>query len=476
MSAGSLANILNKGSESLENSRAAIDVSGHNISNAHTPGYSRQIVNLETKDPIQYGLHIFGQGARIQSIARVHDSFLESQIQREVQVQNKTDTLSKGLQKLEGLFNPDLTSTIRDRLVSFSNAVRELSNSPEEPAVRINVIENGKALSQAFNASYAGVLQIQVDSDESIHQNITSLNEKLVEIAQLNAQVREMSAGEKSGVNDLEDKQDKLVKEVGELIDINVYKDNNNQITVRGPNESLLVEGRLNSRLSMENNFSVQNRSRILVSEFDKPVFTDVTEKLHKGKIGALVELRDVHAQRLRESINTLAKGFGEQFNSIHEAGYGIDDLANKKGRPFFAGLNGPGEAGQNIAVDMTIVANPSAVSAAMSPETFGDNVVANKLVKLFYDPCLVDKSTTLTGFYDKMISQLGHDTAHAKEEATASLIVYDKLKAQRESHSGVSLDEEAANLLKYQHLFNASSKIITTANEMFQTVLDLKR
>ena len=161
MAGGSLAGILNKGSESLTNSRIGVDVTGHNISNAHTPGYSRQIVNMEAKTPIQYGLHVFGDGARVQSIIRSHNGFLEKQIQREVQVHGKRKELLDGLQKLQGFFNPDLTSTIRDRFGSFSNAIRELSNEPEEQAARINLIENGKALSQAFNFAYQGILEIQ---------------------------------------------------------------------------------------------------------------------------------------------------------------------------------------------------------------------------------------------------------------------------------------------------------------------------
>ena len=212
--AATLHNILNKGSESLANSRVAIDVTGHNISNAHTAGYSRQAVNLETKHPIDEGLHVFGDGARIQSIARVHDSFLEKQIRREVQTQSKHETLANGLKKLEDLFNPDLTSTIRDRFNSFGNAMREVANYPEEVSVRMNVIESGKALSQAFNSTHAGILQVQTDANEEIKQNTESLNQKLLEIASLNAQIREMGAGGLSDVNDLEDKRDKLIEEI----------------------------------------------------------------------------------------------------------------------------------------------------------------------------------------------------------------------------------------------------------------------
>ncbi len=473
---GTLHNILNKGSESLENSRISIDVAGHNISNAHTPGYSRQTVNLETKTPIQYGLKVFGDGARVQSIRRSHDNFIENQLRREVQVQSKTANLSRGLEKLEGLFNPDLSSTIRDRIVSFSNALRELSNYPEEPATRINVIENGKALAQSFNSAHAGVVQVQNDANDEMRQDIGTLNQKLHEIAELNGQIREMGAGGQSDVNDFEDRRDKAIKEVGALIDINVYKDKNDQITVRGPNECLLVEGRLNSILAIENNSPINNTPDITVSEFDKPIFNAITDKIHTGKIGALLEIRDKNAKDLRQSINYLAKGFGDQFNSVHELGYGINDSSGKTGLSFFKGIAGEGEPARDIQVDLSITYNPNLVAASMSPGASGDNVIANKLVKMFYEPHFEDKSTTITGLYDKMIARLGHNSARAKEEATASQIVFDKLKAQRESVSGVSMDEEAASLLKFQHLFNASSKIITTVNEMFQTIIDLKR
>jgi flagellar hook-associated protein 1 FlgK len=476
MAGGALSNILSKGSESLANSRVAVDVTGHNISNAHTPGYSRQIVNFESKMPMRQGLHVFGDGARVQSISRAHNNFLEGQIRKEIQHNGHNETLSNGLQKLENLFNPDLTSTIRDRFVSFSNSLRELSNYPEEPSTRINVIENGRALAQAFNSAYAGVVQVQSDSNEEVQQNIGSLNQKLKEVAILNSQIREMGAGGQSEVNDLEDKQDKLIKEIGSLIDINVYKDENDQTTIRGPNESLLVEGNHSSSLTLDMGFSPNNMPKVMVSEFDKPNYKDLTSSIHKGKIGALLEIRDEHAQELRQSINSLAKTFGEKFNSIHASGYGVADFSGTNGRTFFTGLDGVGEAGQEIAVNTEIASNPNSVSTAMIPDTAGDNVVVNKLVKMFYEPFGKEKDTTATGLYDKMIAQLGHQTAQAKEEAAASKVVFDKLKAQQEAFSGVSLDEEAASLLKYQHLFNASSKIITTANEMFQTVLDLKR
>ncbi|WP_397599977.1 flagellar hook-associated protein FlgK [Silvanigrella sp.] len=471
-----LNHILNMGSESLQNSRVGVDVTGHNISNAQTPGYSRQQVNLETKWPIQYGMQIFGDGSRIQNIRRSHDKFIEGQLRREVQVQSRTETLSEGLKKLESFFNPDLTSTIRDRFTSFTNSIRELSNYPEEPSVRINMIESGKGLCQSFNSTHANIVQVQTDANEEIRQNINLVNQKIAEVAKLNGQIREMGAGNLSDVNDLEDRRDKLIKEIGNIVDINVYKDNNDQYTVRGPAECLLVEGNLASRFMMEDTYTVNHMPNVVVSEFNKERYFDMTHNIKTSKMGALLQIRDKYAQGLRDEVNTLAKGFAESFNEIHVKGYGINDMRDINGRDFFEGLDGPGEPAQDIEVSLGIVYNPNAIGAAMSTTSPGDNVVSNKLVKLFYEPLYDDNTTTVTGVYDKMISKLGIAALKTKEDATASQIIYDRLKAQRESVAGVSLDDEAANLLKYQHLFTASSKVITTADEMYKTVLDLKR
>lgn len=111
-----------------------------------------------------------------------------------------------------------------------------------------------------------------------------------------------------------------------------------------------------------------------------------------------------------------------------------------------------------------------------MTSRTPGDNVIANELIKSFKKPMFENGTATATGFYDNFVATLGSATMSAKNELKAAQVVKANAETQKEQISGVSLDEEAANMLKYQHLFTASSKIITTADEMFKTVLDLKR
>lgn len=472
---GTLNSILNKGSESLQNSQVAIDVTGHNISNAHTKGYSKQSVNLETKYPISQGRYVIGDGARIQSVARSHDEFIEKQLRNEIQLQSKTETLSKHLKKLEDNFNPDVTNTIRDELTKFHNALQDLSSMPEEPSVRLHLVETGKKLAQAFNTTHANIEGVQIDANEEIRQNLGTLNQKLEQIGKLNGQIREMSSSASEHVGDLMDQRDTLIKDVGSMININVYYDSNDQITVRGPQETLLVEGNLTSHLTIENMSSHEEMPHLQVSSFDTKSYKTITADTTKGKIGALLAIRDVYAAGLKQNINDMASEFSSEFNAIHREGYGINHYAEQTGIDFFT-MNPDDDPAEGLDVNTLVANQPDAISSAITADAPGDNVIANKLLKLFHEKKFMGDTATLEHWYDTTIAKLGHDTAQSRAEADAAKVLYDKLVAERESVSGVSLDEEAANLMKYQHLFAASSRVVTTADQMFETILGLKR
>lgn len=477
--ASTLNHIMNTGAESLGNSRVGVDVTGHNIANAHTAGYSRQRVNLEARHPIQYGLHVLGQGAKIQTIERMHDKFVEAQLRKEIQSQGQLDALSHGLSRLEGLFSPEMQSTIRDRMNTFFNSVRELANMPDEPSVRMNLVENATALAQAINATHSGVAAIQADASEEVANHAAVINQKLQEVASLNQSIKEMSLDQVTRPNDLEDRRDRLVRELSELVDTNTYKDENDQLTIRGPGGTLLVEGVNCARLETEIQGDVSTQPRLVVRDFSGTYNRDVTGECEQGKIAGLLKVRDRHAQEMRDYLNTFARGFAEGFNAEHRKGYGTGDYAALNGRDFFEGVAGTDDPAGNLQVSTLLLREPSAVGTAMSAHAPGDNVVANNLVRLCYEPIFAagqKGGETASALYDRFVGKLGVDAMHARESLNATNIVKAQLESQREQVSGVSLDEEAANLLKYQHLFTASSRIITTADEMFKTVLDLKR
>lgn len=470
-----LQHILNVGGSSLGNSRLGIEVTGHNIANAQTPGFSRQRPDLEPNNPVQYGSLILGQGAKVGRIARAHNEYLEQAMRRETQVHGRAESYEHNLTRLEGFFNPDLTSTIRQRMDSFGSALRDFANMPEEPAMRINLLETANNLATSINVTHENVTQLQKDINEELAVDCDVVTQKLKEVALLNKEILALQMGDETRPHDLEDRRDLTLKELSNLIDIQMYKDDRGLYTVRGPGGQLLVEGIFSAKIELDID-SASKQPRVVCTDFADTRKTDITNKIFSGKIAGMVEVRDKFAQTIRENLNEFATTFGNEFNRVHRQGFGRAEFAENSGRNFFEGIDGQFEAAQQIAVSRLIQQDTNAIAAGMSPLTPGDNVIANELIKALDKPMFDRDTSSATSFYDNFVATLGSATMSAKNELKAAKVVKANVETQKEQMSGVSLDEEAANMLKYQHMFTASSKIITTADEMFKTVLDLKR
>lgn len=470
-----LQQILNVGGQSLGNSRIGVEVTGHNIANAQTPGYSRQRPDLVSNDPVQYGSLSLGQGAKVGRIARAHNEYLEDALRRETQVHGRAETYSSNLSRLEGYFNPDLTSTVRMRMDAFSNALRDYANMPEEPAMRINLLETANTFTTAMNVTHENVTQLQKDISQELGVQCDLASQKLREIAELNREILALQFGDNSRPNDLEDQRDLALKELSEMMDVQMYKDDRGLYSVRGPGGQLLVEGIFAAEFRLDSSTGHQ-LPRVVCTDFAKSKINDLTTKFRTGKMAGMLEVRDKYAQRIRDNLNEFAMKFGNEFNEIHARGFGRADFSDSNGRQFFEGIDGKLEAASQISVSPLIQQDPNAIASGMTALTPGDNVIVNELIRIFEKPIFENGTSDVASFYDNFVAALGTASASAKSELKAAEVVKANVETQKEQISGVSLDEEAANMLKYQHLFTASSKIITTADEMFKTVLDLKR
>jgi len=471
-----LQHLLNVGSESLVNSRLGIEITGHNISNAQTPGFSRQRTEMEPNHPATYGSLVLGQGAKVARIARAHNEYLEDAFRRETQNHGRAEAFEHNMSRLQGLFNPDLTATVRTRMDSFFNALRDYSNTPEEPATRINLVETANSLTRTLNVAHTSVDSLQRDISQELGVTCELATQKLREVAGLNREILAMQMGDETRPHDLEDRRDLALAELSQLMDIQMYKDDRGLYTVRGAGGQLLVEGIFNAELRVDYG-SDSKQPEVVITDFGNTKATNVTQSFRLGKIAGMLDVRDKYAQTVRKSLNEIAFTFGSKFNDVHRLGFGRGEFSETNGRPFFEGISDPDlEPAQQIAVSTLIQQDPNAISSAVSPQTPGDNIIVNELIRIVNEPMFSDGTATTSMFYDNFVASLGSATMTAKNELKASSIVKANVQTQKEQISGVSLDEEAANMLKYQHLFTASSKIITAADEMFKTLLDLKR
>jgi len=472
----SLFHILSVGGESLSVTRQGVDTAGHNIANAQVEGYSRQTLSVTQRDPSLVGGHLVGNGAYIQSIRRSHDQWTESQLNNANQALGASDAKRQALKALESVYSPELAAGISDELTNFFNALQELSNNPEDLTVRTNVREAAKNLTQAFHRVDSDLNRHQLDLNEKIGQEAKGVTDRLGAIARLNVKIRELEATPGAMANDLRDQRDGLLREVSTKLDVRYYDDQHGMLLIRGPRNATLVEGGNAVTVHTAGNSRNKGLSDILITDWEGSSTRNMTDALGAGELAGLMDVRDKIIPGLVDRNNEMAVSLVENFNSLHRTGFGLKGFQETSGRNFFAAISDVSRAAQEITLDTTVAQTTDAIAAASSPMAPGDNVLVNELVRLKDARLLGNGNATLHDYYSNYIGNLGTEVVRAQHVHEANNIVAADLKNKRDAVAGVSLDEEAMNLMKWQANFTASSKVITTVDEMLDTVLSLKR
>lgn len=469
---------LNMGAESLHANRQGVDTAGHNIANAQVEGFSRQRVNIEQRQPLESRGLIIGNGVFVRNITRSHDKFLEGQVNLTNQNMGRSETLHENLSAIEEIYSPALNAQVSDEMTKFFNGVQDLSNFPDELPVRTALRESAQDLAISFRRVDESLRRSQGDLNTKIEAEAQELSAGLKQVAQLNVSISTMEGGQNMPANDLRDQRDKVVRDLTKRIDLHYYEDENGMLVIRGPQDTILVDGKRPSSFFVRATGGKQGRgfNELILVDSEGGNVRTMSDKVRSGKVSALFEIRDNICERLLEKNNEMAFVMSDKFNEIHKQGYGIGQFSSGSGRNFFQPLVDKEFAAQNFRIADTIAESTDSIAAASSPEAPGDNVVANLLGTLKDTRILNDGKATLNEYYADYVGIVGLDTLRAEQMKQADSILMGDLNTRREGVAGVSLDEEAVNILKWQAAFTASSKVITTTDEMIETVLGLKR
>ncbi|TWW11532.1 flagellar hook junction protein [Planctomyces bekefii] len=467
---------LNVGSEALHATRQGVDTAGHNIANAQTEGFSRQRVNIKQRDPLFIHGSLIGNGVYVGGIERSHDKFIERQLNKAHQDAGRANARAAGLRNIENIFSPELNASVADEVTKFFGAFESLANFPEDFVVRTSVVESAKDLAAAFRRVDSDLSGNQAAVNEHIGQITGELTDKLKEISTLNVKIQVAEAGEGQQANDLRDQRDKLLREVSSQIEVSYYEDQHGMLMMRGPDQVTLVDGAHSAIVGVAKDPNNDGLFAIHITDWEGHSNRDVTHRMDGGALHALITLRDEDLPALMARNDHMAYRFSESFNSIHREGFGLRDYAEKTGRNFFKQPVGEKGAAAIMELDDCIVESNDAVAAGSSPLAPGDNVNINRLLKLKDAKIYGDSAVTANEFYANYAGALGLDVLRASHLEEASDLQLQDLNQRREAVSGVSLDEEATNMMKWQANFTASSKVITTVDEMLDTVLSLKR
>ncbi len=567
------------GSSALQAAQQQLDTAAHNVANASTPGYSRQVVTLVASPP--YTVPAFdrsglpgqiGSGVSVAAITRVRDTFLDGQVQAQTALQGEWSARDQELAKVESIFPEPSSSGLGNTISQYYGAWQDVAADPSSTAARTALTQQATSLAMQLNSASTQLGMASAGIDSEVSQDITTVNNLAQQIAGLNGQIQRVTVSGNQP-NDLLDQRNQLLTQLNAILPTTVMTQTDGTITVEVGGTDL-VSG---------------VRSRQLVASTDPatghvtPTWSDGSAvTVSTGQMKALLDVRDVDIAGYQSQLDALAKGIADSTNALHERGI---DANGNAGLAIFT--YNAGDPAQSLAVNAAVAANPQLIAASSAPNAPGDGSVAGligdlqnaksysagiagtnvvggmdlttgttaRLMTVATDTAKAQTYTfsstapgslTLTGadgssqtitvsdtagggtqvlnfdqlgiqltvsngttasatktaadlvtdltspgqntvvaaslyspsqttsdFYATLVGQIGSTSSQATEMDQNQQLVLSQLNTQVQQNSGVSLDEEATDMLRFQNAYQAAARVITTMDQMLDTLIN---
>jgi flagellar hook-associated protein 1 FlgK len=435
--------------------QGALQTTTNNVANVNTPGYSREQPVLVTGDPIVLDPLTFGTGVTLQSVESIRDPVLESQIQQQTQTQGQFSTLASALQQTQVNFTSS-SGDIGTAISNFFDSLNQLATNPTDLSLRQGVLTAAGNLATSFNTTATSLTQQQTSLDLSVVQTVGQINQLTGQIAQLNGQISALqNVGESAGT--FVDQRTQAIDQLSSLVDVSVIP-SGNTLTLTTGNGEPLVTG--------QQSFQLQTQITPAGLHDIDSQGVDITSQITSGQLGGTLAARDQQIPAIQTQLDTLAAGLANSVNAVQVGGF---DLNGNAGTNLF---NPPPAGVTGAAASLSVAITNPALIAASSDGTSGSNGNAQAMYALNNQPVIAGQ--TPTDYYSSVVFNVGNATANAAAEQSASALVLQQLNDQRSSVSGVSLDEEAANMVQYQNAYSASAQVITAINDMMYTVVNM--
>lgn len=561
--------IMSTANRALIVQQKAVKITGNNIANVNTPGYSRQRLNMSSAIPVNTGLGPMGNGVRAAGVERIYQSFLGVQINNETQSLGQWQAHKNTIERAETVFDETGGYGLNQVMSEFWTAWQDLTNNPSGHIQRSILTAKGEVLASTINKVYHDLQSNQQEIDAMITETVDEINRYTDQIVDLNLKIIETESGGYHA-NDYRDQRDQVLKGLAELIDINSFEEANGGVAVSVGSGYTLVHG------THQNTISTHRNARDLedVTWVD-PSNNTVTlnDSISAGKLRGWLDTRDQDIRNYLNRLDTMSQGLMDEVNSLHAAGYGLD---GSNGNDFFTGsataggvmdswltitaedggagnvsvsLVAGGTAGaelvtedpvtgdiriaiesgvssrasiaaqlqghpgiaaavaaappdpattlvtlgtgtdtvllsgglsaDSIQVNSAIVNDTNLIAAASGFDTTpgdkpGDNSNAIAIADLQGALTMSDGTATFSDYYSSLVSDVGHAVLQADFYYGHQSQMVTQLENYRESVSGVSIDEEMVNLVKFQNAYQAAAKVIGTVDEMLQTVMNM--
>ena len=469
----SASNGLEIGRRALQAQQAALNTVSHNIANANTPGFSRRRANLESATSgIQGGI---GNGVDVGSITRERSRFLDAQVRVEQQVLGRWQSVERSLRGIEAIFNEPAgagsseTGTVFNEpsgvglsgsLSRFWNAWQDLANVPESGAARAAVRQEGIFLTTTLHQYQTRLQDMRLELDNEVMAEVAEINEIIGQLAALNAQIPQARFNGGSAA-DLEDHRDQLLDQLSLKVDIGLTEKEDGQISVLIGGHNLVEREKpvyLRIR-QMASNGATAAR----VSFSDDGSLAVISE----GRLRGLTEARDDIVPELLDRLDELAFSMVEEVNLVHRTGFGKD---GSKEIDFFD----PDKiSASNIAVDEAILKDLDNIAASADGNS-GDNGIALAVAGLRNRKIVSGDSNTIEEFYNTFLGEIGSRSKEAQTMAENHRLFAEQIDSRRQGLQGVSLNEEAAQLILLQRAYQAAARTVSVIDDLMEVAINL--
>ncbi len=310
----------------------ALNTTSHNITNVNTPGYSRQRVELSAASPQYLGGNYVGSGVDVQSVRRVYDQFLGSQVRSTTSLSSQSNaTYDLAVQIDNMLADPE--TGIAPVMQNFFNAVQDLASDPTSTAARQVVLGEGESMTSRFNDLFSRLDDLRNGVNTRIDGQVRDINSLAQSIADVNSDIINAPTGPNGQVSgDLLDRRDQLLNDLSEKVSLSTVQQDDGSVNVFIGNGQSLVVGTSAQKLAAVNDPYDPSRKQVAYID-SSGNSTNITSQLNGGELGGTLDFRDNVLDPAINDLGRVAIALGETFNDQHKLG---QDLNGNIGGDFF--------------------------------------------------------------------------------------------------------------------------------------------
>lgn len=454
--------MINIGYSGASTAQVELNVTAQNTANAMTDGYTRQVAITSTIGASSGSSNSAGNGVQVDSIRRVSNQYQVNQVWYAASDYGYYNIQQEYLTQLETVLSDD-NSSLSGGFDNFFAALNAATTSPDDSALREQVISESGALALRVDNTLD---YIDSQSSEIVSQEqamVAQVNTLTSGIAGYNQQIAEAEANG-DNASALYDARDQMVEQLSGIMDVQVNIDDEGNYDVTLQNGQPLVSGQESSTIELDTNADGTQSMSLTFAGTTSSMNTETG-----GSLGALFDYQNKVLTPLTGTINSMAEQFADAVNTQLAQGY---DLNGNPGEPLFIydenSSDGPLEVNPDITADE--------LAFSSSPDESGNSDNLQALINISTEPLDIEGlgSVTVGEACSSIISNIGIYSQQNQTEAEAAANVYSEAQNQQSSVSGVSMDEEAVNLITYQQIYEANLKVISTGADIFDSVLEM--